>query len=40
MEDALSAGAGAEGEILSPGGSAKSMDSPLKLAPLQTALRQ
>ncbi len=41
MGDALSAGSDAEGgEILSPGGSAKSMDSPLKLAPLQTALRQ
>ena len=28
------------GEILSPGESAKGMNSPLKLAPLQTALRQ
>ena len=42
MEDALSAGSDAEGggEILSPGEAAKGMNSPLKLAPLQTALRQ
>ena len=39
--DALSAGSDAEGgKLLSPGESAKGMNSPLKLAPLQTALRQ